>query len=231
MEELLSLKYKEEVEVLKELDNYEEEGDKRYLCHEDVQARLYWAFCRPTGSHISQIKDEDPLVAAMAFNHSRLRPLERFRALNKRVVEEEDLRIKIRNRARMLFRDLADQDLKEMNEVLDLVPVFLPVAIDQLKNGMKWNAIGADEIEATKFLQRVSEDEEFLQALLEKLTPIEDFEANELKEYLLHVKANKEFIACEILDDIAKRAMEWVDNSDLHLLQKKIFEKIIDELY
>jgi hypothetical protein len=230
MEELLSLKYKEEIEALKELDNYEEEGDKRYLFHEDVQARLYWAFCRPSGSHPLELEDEDPIVAAMAFNHSRLRPLQRFRALNKKVVNEGSLRIKIKNRARMLFRDLVDQDLQELNEVLDLVPVYLPVAVDQLKNGQKWNAIGADEVEATKFLQRVVGDKEFLKALLAKLTIFEDFDGSELKEYLLHVRSKKELIAREILENIANRAKEWLEKSDLHVLQKKSIEKIFNEL-
>ena len=57
----------------------------------------------------------------------------------------------------MLFRDLVDNDFKELNEVLDLVPVFLDVAVDQLINGRKWNDIAADEIEATNFLQRIKD--------------------------------------------------------------------------
>lgn len=54
----------------------------------------------------------------------------------------------------MLFRALIDNDFSELNAVLELVPIFLPVAIDQLKNGRKWNEIEADLIEASKFIHK-----------------------------------------------------------------------------
>lgn len=232
MEELLNLKYKEEVEALKDLDNFEEEGDRRYLNHHDKEARLYWAFCRPSGSHPGQLEDAEPLVAVMAFNHSRLRPLERFQALNRRVVDEDNLRVKIRNRTRMLFRDLADGDFREMNQVLDLVPVFLPAAVDQLKNGRKWNDTGALEEEATRFLKRVdaSKDPDFLEALLKKLTGFDEFDSSELKEYLEELLKKKEQVAKVILEDIIERVTEWLEESDLHILQKKAIEKLAKEL-
>lgn len=97
--------------------------------------RLYWAFCRPSGSSDEQILDPHPLVSIMAFNHSRLGALKRFSLVHKEVIEKDELRTKIRNRTRMLFRDLVDNDFKELNLVLEIVPVFLDVAIDQLK---KW---------------------------------------------------------------------------------------------
>lgn len=104
MEELFSLKYKDEVEKLKDEDDFESLGDERYIKHEDFEARLYWAFCRPSGSVEAQIQDEHPLESIMAFNHSKLTALKRFTLLHKDVVADDELRKKIRNRSRMLFR-------------------------------------------------------------------------------------------------------------------------------
>ncbi|HHD81778.1 MAG TPA: hypothetical protein ENK94_01130, partial [Campylobacterales bacterium] len=128
MENLFNLNYKDEVEALKEEENFEALGDAKYINHHDKEARLYWAFCRPSGSHPHQIADSDPLVSIMAFNHSRLSALSRFEHLHPQVIENETLRKKIGNRTRMLFRDLTDNDFVELNQVLDLVPIFLPIA-------------------------------------------------------------------------------------------------------
>lgn len=139
MEELFNLTYKEEVEELKEEDDFEALGDEKYLNHPDMEARLYWAFCRPNGSCEVQIQDVEPLVSIMAFNHSKLNAFKRFSLLHRDVVNKVELRVKIKNRTRMLFRSLIDDDFKELNKVLDIVPVFLEVAVDQLKmeeNGM-----------------------------------------------------------------------------------------------
>ena len=232
MEELFNLTYKDEVEVLKDEDNFEELGDAKYLNHQDMQARLYWAFCRPNGSCPEQISDLDPLVSIMAFNHSKLSALKRFQLLHKDVIEKKSLRVKIKNRTRMLFRSLVDDDFKELNEVLDLVPVFIDVAIDQLKNGRKWNDINADEIEATKFIKKAQEylDDDFFDALFFKLKDIEDFDSAELKDFLNKLISIKEKIDKRILEYYQNEIARWCKNSDIHILQKKGLEKLSLEL-
>ena len=95
MEELFNLTYKEEVELLKDEVDFESLGDEKYLEHPDMEARLYWAFCRPNGSREEQIADVDPLVSIMAFNHSKLNALKRFQLIHKDVIEKENLRVKI----------------------------------------------------------------------------------------------------------------------------------------
>lgn len=232
MEELFNLTYKDEVELLKDEENFEALGDEKYLNHEDVEARLYWAFCRPNGSCEQQISDENALVSIMAFNHSKLPALKRFKLINKEVINEDNLRVKIRNRTRMLFRSLVDNDFKELNEVLDLVPVFLPVAIDQLKTGRKWNDIKADEIEATKFLKKSKENIEdtFLEALYFKLQDFEEYDHSELKEFLEEIILKKECIDTIILEYYKQKALLWIENSDIHILQKKVMEKLANKL-
>ena len=232
MEELFNLTYKDEVEVLKEEDNFEELGDAKYLNHKDMEARLYWAFCRPNGSCAEQICDSDPLVSIMAFNHSKLNALKRFQFLNKEVIEKDNLRTKIRNRTRMLFRSLVDNDFKELNEVLDLVPVFLPVAVDQLKNGRKWNDINADEIEVTKFIKKAQEylDDDFFEALFFKLKDVEDFDSSELKDFLNEIIPKKEKIDKRVLEYYQREVALWCKNSDIHILQKKGIEKLSSKL-
>lgn len=232
MEELFNLTYKDEVELLKDEDDFEALGDEKYLNHEDVEARLYWAFCRPNGSCPEQISDENALVSIMAFNHSKLPALKRFQLINKDVIKKDNLRVKIRNRTRMLFRSLVDNDFKELNEVLDLVPVFLPVAIDQLKTGRKWNDIKALEIEATKFLEKSKEfiDSAFLEALYFKLQDFEEYNHSELKEFLEEIILKKESIDTIILEYYRQKALLWTENSDIHILQKKVMQKLANKL-
>ena len=232
MEELFNLTYKEEVEELKEEDDFEALGDEKYLNHPDMEARLYWAFCRPNGSCEAQIQDIEPLVSIMAFNHSKLNAFRRFSLLHKEVIENSNLRVKIKNRTRMLFRSLIDDDFKELNKVLEIVPVFLDVAVDQLKNGRKWNDIFADEIEATIFIQRAREfiDDGFKEALFYKLKDVSELSQDELKEHLEYLKQKKEQIDILILEYYTKEVQKWSDKSSLHLLQKMAIKKLVSEL-
>ena len=232
MEELFSLKYKDEVQMLKDEDDFETLGDERYIKHEDFEARLYWAFCRPSGSSEAQIQDENPLVSIMAFNHSKLGALKRFTLLHKDVVKDDELRKKIRNRARMLFRDLLDNDFSELNKVLDLVPIYIDVAIDQLKNGRKWNDIVADPIEATTFLKKAKEyiDEPFLKAFYLKLQEFEEFELDEIDSFLKDLLEKKQKVSKLILKYYAKKLKVWVDESGLHLLQQKRVLQLVKKL-
>ena len=232
MEELFNLTYKEEVEELKEEDDFEALGDEKYLNHPDMEARLYWAFCRPNGSCEAQIQDVEPLVSIMAFNHSKLNAFRRFSLLHKEVIENSNLRVKIKNRTRMLFRSLIDDDFKELNKVLEIVPVFLDVAVDQLKNGRKWNDIFADEIEATIFIQRAREfiDDGFKEALFYKLKDVSELSQDELKEHLEYLIQKKEQIDILILEHYKKEVQKWSDKSSLHLLQKMAIKKLVNEL-
>lgn len=232
MDELINLKYQEEVEKLKEDSNFEALGDAKYTYHEDMEARLYWAFCRPSGSSDAQILDSHPLVSIMAFNHSRLEALKRFQLLHKDVIVKGELRTKIRNRTRMLFRDLVDNDFRELNLVLKIVPVFLDVAIDQLIYGRKWNEIVADDIEASLFLDRVGEkaNKLFYEAFFAKLTNFEEFEIGELKEFLIEKLAQKEHLHSEILAHYKMQGALWLENSNSHILQKKVIEGLINKL-
>lgn len=232
MEELFNLTYKDEVEALKDEEEFEALGDKKYINHEDFEARLYWAFCRPSGSHPKQIEDKHPLVSIMAFNHSRLGALERFCLLHKDVIEDEELRKKVRNRARMLFRDLVDNDFHELNCVLEIVPMYIDVAVDQLINGRKWNDIVANEVEATLFLEKAKDfmDDGFMQAFYEKLQSFEEFDLQELKDFLEKIASQKEELHTIVLEFYHKRALEWIEESDAHILQKKSLEKTAKKL-
>jgi hypothetical protein len=235
MEELFNLTYKDEVEAIKDEENFETLGDEKYIFHEDMEARLYWAFCRPSGSHPNQIKDPHPLVSIMAFNHSRLGALERFKILNPEVIKDDELRKKIRNRTRMLFRDLVDNDFSELNQVLELVPVFLSVAIDQLINGRLWNDIVADEVEASRFIKQIQNSQEnitndFLEALYRKLANFDEFDSSELKDYLNKLLGKKDSIDKIILEYYKEKTFEYTQMSDLHILQKKGLEKLASNL-
>jgi hypothetical protein len=234
LEELFNLKYKDEVDIIKDEDDFESLGDEKYTFHEDMEARLYWAFCRPSGSSDAQVLDKHPLVSIMAFNHSRLPALKRFQLLNKEVIKDVELRKKIKNRTRMLFRDLVDNDFSELNEVLKIVPVFIDVAVDQLKNGRKWNDIVADDIEATIFYKDAKKffckDEALNKAFLEKLANFEEFEIDDLKKFLELKVSQKEQIDSVILEYYKEKTSEWIEQSNLHILQKKTLENLAKKL-
>ena len=178
--------------------------------------------------------DTHPLVSIMAFNHSRLSSLKRFQLLNKEVISDDELRHKIRNRTRMLFRDLVDNDFIELNEVLKIVPVFIDVAVDQLKNGRKWNDIPADDIQATIFYKNakifMDKDDGLFTAFLDKLTNFEEFETEDLKSFLEKKISQKEQIDTVILKYYKEKTFEWIEESALHILQKKTLESLAKKL-
>jgi hypothetical protein len=234
MEELFNLTYKDEVEALKEEANYEILGDKKFIHHQDMEARLYWAFCRPSGSCEDQLRDPHPLVSIMAFNHSRLPALKRFSLVHNDVLKDPTLRVKISKRSRMLFRDLVDNDFTELNLVLDIVPVFYELAIDQLKNGRKWNDdIYANEIEATKFLSKIKNhiNDELLNALFLKLQNFDDLDTKQIKEFLEKIISQKNQIDPIILEYYQEKTYEWLEDQQIHILQKKSIENIVKKLY
>lgn len=131
--------YKKIIESLHDYDDFEKRGDDIFLTHPDPLAREYWAFYRPSGSHPEQISDSDVRVAIMAFNQSRLSGYERFTKLNQEVINSEELRQKISNRARMIFRALADNDFTELVSVIEIYGVYLPLCVNQVIHGRKMN--------------------------------------------------------------------------------------------
>jgi len=137
MEKVSGSQYRAIIQSLSESPEFEAKGDALFLEHEDIEARLLWAFYRPSGSHPSQLSDKEPLVAAMGFSHSRLGALQRLRLLNPKVLESPELRQKISKRARMLFRSLADDDFSEMALTVREFPTYAQLSVDQLINGRK----------------------------------------------------------------------------------------------
>jgi hypothetical protein len=174
-----------EIELL--CERHEESiGDERYINHPSSEVRLWWAFKRPSGSHVAQLSDIDTDIAIMAFNHSRLGAYERFSKTNPQVMDSEELRLKIANRARMLFRALADDDLSELALVLGEFPQFVDLAFSQLLNGRRYYEIRAD-IKSADFLIRFFENagkNEASEALISKIGKYSEDELSLLAEKL-----------------------------------------------
>lgn len=222
-----TLTYKEEIEALKDEKDFERIGDEKYMYHEDDDARLQWAFYRPSGSHPDQVKDPNVFVSIMAFNHSRLGALERFRLVNPEVLADEKLRVKIRNRSRMLFRALVDDDFKELIEVLGIAPMFLDLAIDQMNNGRIWNESFADLESASQFIDIVGENfNDVLQkGINRRLQPIKAFSFDEAKEYLESLVDKRERLHTFIKDHFVSEYNKWIKDTSLHPLQRIALEK------
>lgn len=226
------LSYKEEIESLQESADFEAEGDAKYMHHQDEEARLEWAFYRPSGSHPKQIQDRSHLVAIMAFNHSRLGALERFNLLSPEIINDDKLRNKIRNRSRMLFRAMIDNDFHDLVLVLEKYPVFLDLARDQMVHGRIWNEIYANPLYASRFLEIAQSDDDkiLLQGVLQRLQPIKDFNIEESKFFLELLSSQVQKLHILVKDYYAKEFERWMKITTLHPLQQIIWKKNINRL-
>ncbi|MDD2789040.1 MAG: hypothetical protein PHU40_00065 [Sulfurimonas sp.] len=226
------LSYKEEIEALESYSDYEARGDALYMQHEDDAARLEWAFYRPSGSHPQQIQDPNHLVAIMAFNHSRLGALERFNLLSPEIIMRDALRNKIRNRSRMLFRAMIDDDFSDLVSVLQKYPIFMELACDQMINGRIWNESYAKPEAASAFLYLAAGrvDEKLFAGLKRRLRPLSSMNIDEVKEHLerlLHQAQNLHILLKEYYVTAFEK---WMGQTSLHPLQKTLWQKKINTL-
>ena len=226
------LNYKDEIEALQEESDYEARGDKLYLEHKDDEARLQWAFYRPSGSYPLQVSDSNTSVAIMAFNHSRLGALKRFDLLNPQVKQSDDLRNKIRNRSRMLFRAMIDDDFSELIKVLKKYGVFFDLAYDQMINGRIWNEVYAKPALASEFLHIAGKriDDALLDGLKRRLQPIRELSLEQIKEYLDELCIQAQNLHTLLKEHYVKEFEAWIGVATMHPLQKITLQKQIDTL-
>jgi len=224
------LTYKEEIEELKEEKDFEALGDAKYMYHEDVEARLEWAFYRPSGSHPDQVSDPDEMVSIMAFNHSRLGALERFTRLHDNVISDERLRVKVKNRSRMLFRAMVDNDFTELVQVLKLYPQFMEHAYDQVINGRIWNEHFADVKAASVLLEMIEVDDAFKKGISRRLQPLKTLSVDEAKEYLLSLSVQAQDLHSYVKEHYVNAYETWIAKTSLHPLQRIALQKQVDIL-
>lgn len=212
--------YKALIESLKDYDDFEKKGDEIFLTHPDALAREYWAFYRPSGSHPSQISDENVSVAIMAFNQSRLAGFERFSKLNQKVLQNEELRIKIGNRARMIFRALADNDFSELVKVIELYPIYLPLCVNQVINGRKMNDDVILNPNALNIFFKITKNlhsQELLDAVFNRIT-FENLDIGKIGELLAQVGSIEDIF--EPLKKHYENVLNaYIENNSLHKLQ------------
>lgn len=221
--------YKDEIEAIKDEPDFEALGDAKYLHHESDDARLLWAFYRPSGSDKVQVADKNVMVAIMAFNHSRLGAWERFSILNPKVLNEAPLRTKIRNRSRMLFRAMIDDDFSELIKVLALAPDFLDLACDQMIHGRIWNETYANASHASDFIVYASSvwSESLAAGLIRRLQPLTDLSFEEAKAYLETLIDQVQNLHLFIKTYFVKVYKVWLEKQSLHPLQRIVIEKRI----
>lgn len=229
METSSTLTYREHIEILKDDLDFEEQGDVVYLHHEDDEARLLWAFHRPSGSHPIQVSDPNTNVAIMAFNHSRLGALERYQRLNPTVIRDSDLRRHIRNRSRMLFRALVDNDFTELLDVLAFAPVFIDLACDQMINGRIWNEEYTSPLRASQFLERAHKhlNDKLIEGVIHRLRPLKHQTFDEAKGLLGELVSQVQKLHLEIKAHYVGEFERWMKSEKLHPLQSIILTKQI----
>lgn len=224
--------YREQIEMLKDENDFEEKGDELFLDHHDDEARLLWAFHRPSGSHPHQVADRNAEVAIMAFNHSRLGAYERLTRLNPDVISDPDLRRHIRNRSRMLFRALVDEDFSELLEVLTLFPVFIDQACDQMINGRIWNEKYASALNGSKFLYMADEhlSEALIQGVKRRLRPFRELRFDDVKSLITELVDQAQKLHPAIKAHYVDELSKWMKSEKLHPLQSIVLEKQLSHL-
>jgi len=229
METSFTLTYREHIELLKDDLDFEEQGDAIYLDHSDDEARLLWAFHRPSGSHPVHVSDRNTDVAIMAFNHSRLGALERFSRLNPNVIDDPKLRNHIRNRSRMLFRALVDNDFTELLEVLRLFPVFIDLSCDQMINGRIWNEHYASAFHASQFLELAAEhhSDKLFDGVIRRLRPLKHQTFDEAKGLLSELVSQAQKLHSKIKEHYVDEFEQWIASEKLHPLQIIVLRKQI----
>ena len=229
METSSTLTYREHIENLKDDLDFEEQGDAIYLYHEDDEARLLWAFHRPSGSHPVQVADPNTDVAIMAFNHSRMGAYERFTRLNPAVIADPELRNHIRNRSRMLFRALVDNDFTELLAVLAFAPIFLDQACDQMINGRIWNENYASALHASQFLELAAghHSDKLFEGVVRRLRPLKHQTFDEAKGLLSEMASQVQKLHLEIKAHYVKEFETWMKSEKLHPLQAIVLTKQI----
>jgi len=223
------LTYREHIENLKDDLDFEVQGDAIYLHHEDDEARLLWAFHRPSGSHPVQVADRNTDVAIMAFNHSRLGAYERLRCLNPNVIDDPELRNHIRNRSRMLFRALVDNDFTELLMTLEFAPVFLDQACDQMINGRIWNEHYASPLRASQFLALACEqiNDKLVEGVIRRLRPLKHQTFDEAKGLLSELVSQAQKLHLKIKEHYVDEFEQWIATEKLHPLQIIVLRKQI----
>jgi hypothetical protein len=226
------MNYRDHIELLKDDLDFEAQGDALYLDHPDDEARLLWAFHRPSGSHPHQVADRNTDVAIMAFNHSRLGAYERLRCLNPNVIADPDLRRHIRNRSRMLFRALVDNDFTELLLTLEFAPVFLDQACDQMINGRIWNEHYASPLRASQFLDLAHEqiNDKLVEGVLRRLRPLKHQTFDEAKELLSELVGQVQKLHLKIKEHYVDVFEKWMTMEKLHPLQSIVLQKQINHL-
>lgn len=232
METVSTSIYKDEIEAIRDEGDFEQEGDSRYLDHPDREARLLWAFHRPSGSHPLQVSDPDTEVSIMAFNHSRLGAYERFSRLNPAIIDNETLRHKIRNRSRMLFRALVDDDFNELLRVLEFAPVFIDLACDQMINGRIWNENFASPLNASYFLNLASDriEERLIEGVCRRLKPLANQTFDEAKSLLTELADQAQNLHSDIKSHYVGEYGRWIEVQKFHPLQTIVVRKLLDTL-
>lgn len=231
MEKLSGSQYRQIIQKLSELPTFEADGDELFLAHENKEARLLWAFYRPSGSHPLQVSDSEPAVSAMGFSHSRLGALERFRLLNPKVLESDELRQKISKRARMLFRSLTDDDFREMAITVREFPIYAELSVDQLINGRKMiEEVRLDIPSVNEYLYLASKfwSENASNALYARLRPRGGFDEEGISALLKSIKELQNIHY--ILAMLAMQACEETIDRATHPLKKIALKKEAENL-
>lgn len=218
--------YKKIIESLHDYDDFEKRGDDIFLTHPDPLAREYWAFYRPSGSHPEQISDSDVRVAIMAFNQSRLSGYERFTKLNQEVLQSGELRQKISNRARMIFRALADNDFTELVSVIEIYGIYLPLCVNQVIHGRKMNddvILNPHALNRFFELSKELHSKELFDAIFNRIVfdSLNSAEIGKLLDDVANVK--------NIFEPLKQRYIaaldSWIEQNGLHKLQQITLRK------
>ena len=139
---------------------------------------------------------------------------------------------KIKKRTATLFQVLMDGDLKELVFVLNHYPQYIEIVCEHFRYLYNYSEQSADIFAASKLLWMSTEyhQKQFVRNLIRKLPKFDEYNSTQIKEFFDSLKNNQDQIHPIIIGYYKSQLEYYLENSSLHILQKKVLQKNALEL-
>lgn len=134
---------------------------------------------------------------------------------------------KIKKRTATLFQVLMDGDLRELVFVLKHYPQYIEIVCEHFRYLYNYSEQSADIFAASKLLwmSREYHQKQFVRNLIRKLPKFEEKSSKQIKEFFDLLQEEQEHIHPIIIGYYKSQLEHYLENSTMHILQKKILQK------
>lgn len=131
-----------------------------------------------------------------------------------------------------LFNVLIDQDLRELVFVLEYYPQYIPLVCGHFRYSYGYSEHEADLESASKLLYMGEpyKTNQFMRNVLIKLPKLQSMDASEATVLLKKLESSKDTAHPAVLHYYKKEFGKWMQQTQIHPLQKIVIKKLIDSL-